>query len=178
MAAAVVAWKVVDDDQANSVGTVGSWRELGSAHSDSGYVAVDEAGQPYTPDALTRKWHKITAQVAQDHQDRRSAADPAARRTPLLRHRFASARGAAGGDREMARPRRRRDDSAPVRALPGRRVDGRREEFGGSCDILVTLRLFSAVAGPVTTAKMLVRVVPPAGFEPAAFCSGGRRSIP
>jgi integrase len=33
---------------------------LGSAHSDSGYVAVDEAGQPYTPDALTRKWHKIT----------------------------------------------------------------------------------------------------------------------
>ena len=56
----MVAWKVVDDDQANSVGTVGSWRELGSAHSDSGYVAVDEAGQPYTPDALTRKWHKIT----------------------------------------------------------------------------------------------------------------------
>jgi integrase len=60
VAAAVVAWKVVDDDQANSVGTVGSWRELGPAHSDSGYVAVDEAGQPYTPDALTRKWHKIT----------------------------------------------------------------------------------------------------------------------
>jgi integrase len=33
---------------------------LGAAHADSGYVAVDEAGQPYTPDALTRKWHKIT----------------------------------------------------------------------------------------------------------------------
>jgi hypothetical protein len=27
VAAAVVAWKVVDDDQANSVGTVGSWRD-------------------------------------------------------------------------------------------------------------------------------------------------------
>jgi integrase len=33
---------------------------LGAAHADSGYVAVNEAGQPYTPGALTHKWRKIT----------------------------------------------------------------------------------------------------------------------
>lgn len=33
---------------------------LGAAHADSGYVAVNEAGQPYTPDTLTRMWHKLT----------------------------------------------------------------------------------------------------------------------
>lgn len=27
---------------------------LGAAHQDSGYVAVNEAGEPYTPDTLTR----------------------------------------------------------------------------------------------------------------------------
>lgn len=32
---------------------------LGEAHADSGYVAVNEAGQPYTPDTLTRMWHKL-----------------------------------------------------------------------------------------------------------------------
>ena len=33
---------------------------LGEAHADSGYVAVNEAGEPYTPDTLTRMWHKLT----------------------------------------------------------------------------------------------------------------------
>jgi integrase len=33
---------------------------LGAAHADSGYVAVNEIGQPYTPDTLTRMWHKLT----------------------------------------------------------------------------------------------------------------------
>ena len=33
---------------------------LGVAHADSGYVAVNEAGEPYTPDTLTRMWHKLT----------------------------------------------------------------------------------------------------------------------
>jgi integrase len=33
---------------------------LGPAHADSGYVAVNEAGEPYTPDTLTRIWHKLT----------------------------------------------------------------------------------------------------------------------
>jgi integrase len=33
---------------------------LGAAHADSGYVAVNEAGEPYTPDTLTRMWHKLT----------------------------------------------------------------------------------------------------------------------
>ena len=32
---------------------------LGAAHTDSGYVAVNEAGEPYTPDTLTRMWHKL-----------------------------------------------------------------------------------------------------------------------
>jgi integrase len=33
---------------------------LGVAHADSGYVAVNEIGEPYTPDTLTRMWHKLT----------------------------------------------------------------------------------------------------------------------
>lgn len=33
---------------------------LGAMHVDSGYVAVDEAGNPYTPDTLTRMWSKAT----------------------------------------------------------------------------------------------------------------------
>ena len=32
---------------------------LGSGHADSGYVAVNEAGLPYTPDTLTRIWRKL-----------------------------------------------------------------------------------------------------------------------
>ncbi len=32
---------------------------LGAAHADSGYVAVNEAGEAYTPDTLTRMWHKL-----------------------------------------------------------------------------------------------------------------------
>lgn len=32
---------------------------LGVDHTDSGYVAVNEAGEPYTPDALTRMWRKL-----------------------------------------------------------------------------------------------------------------------
>jgi integrase len=33
---------------------------LGAAHADSGYVAVNEVGEPYTPDTLTRMWRKLT----------------------------------------------------------------------------------------------------------------------
>jgi integrase len=33
---------------------------LGTAHADSGYVACTEAGEPYTPGALTHLWRKIT----------------------------------------------------------------------------------------------------------------------
>jgi integrase len=36
---------------------------LGKAHADSGYVAINEAGEPYTPDTLTRMWHKLTKTV-------------------------------------------------------------------------------------------------------------------
>lgn len=34
---------------------------LGAAHADSGYVASTEAGQPYTPGALTHMWHDLAA---------------------------------------------------------------------------------------------------------------------
>jgi integrase len=34
---------------------------LGAAHAGSGYVAVNEAGEPYTPGALTNMWHRLTA---------------------------------------------------------------------------------------------------------------------
>ncbi len=33
---------------------------LGTAHADSGYVAVNEAGEPYTPDTLMRMWIRAT----------------------------------------------------------------------------------------------------------------------
>ena len=33
---------------------------LGAAHADGGYVAVNEAGEAYTPDSLTRMWLKMT----------------------------------------------------------------------------------------------------------------------
>jgi integrase len=33
---------------------------LGAAHRDSGYVAVNQAGEPYTPDTLNRMWHRLT----------------------------------------------------------------------------------------------------------------------
>lgn len=32
---------------------------LGAAYLDSGYVAVNEIGGPYTPDAITRMWGKL-----------------------------------------------------------------------------------------------------------------------
>jgi integrase len=32
---------------------------LGTEHADSGYVAVNEAGEPYSPDTLTRMWHRL-----------------------------------------------------------------------------------------------------------------------
>lgn len=33
---------------------------LGVGYADSGYVAANEAGQPYTPGALTNMWHRLT----------------------------------------------------------------------------------------------------------------------
>jgi integrase len=32
---------------------------LGASHRDSGYVAVNEIGEPYSPDTLTRMWLKM-----------------------------------------------------------------------------------------------------------------------
>ncbi|MGW0038402.1 tyrosine-type recombinase/integrase [Gordonia sp. NPDC003376] len=34
--------------------------KIGADFADTGYVAVNEAGRPYTPDTLTRMWRKIT----------------------------------------------------------------------------------------------------------------------
>ena len=33
---------------------------LGVAHADSGYIACNEAGEPYTAGALTNMWHRLT----------------------------------------------------------------------------------------------------------------------
>jgi integrase len=33
---------------------------LGAAHADTGYVACNKAGEPYTPGALTNMWHRLT----------------------------------------------------------------------------------------------------------------------
>jgi hypothetical protein len=33
---------------------------LGAGYADTGYIAVNEAGQPYTPGALTNMWHRLT----------------------------------------------------------------------------------------------------------------------
>jgi integrase len=33
---------------------------LGADYADTGYVAVNEAGEPYTPGALTNMWHRLT----------------------------------------------------------------------------------------------------------------------
>lgn len=38
--------------------------KLGAAYTDTGYVAVSEAGQPFTPDALSRMWTRITTKKA------------------------------------------------------------------------------------------------------------------
>jgi hypothetical protein len=70
------------------------------------------------------------------------------------------------------------DHAVSVRVRPGRFADVRRSEFWMTCDTLVTLRPFSSFGGPPGIVKHLLDRVPPAGFEPAAFCSGGRRSIP
>lgn len=32
----------------------------GAAYADSGYVAANEIGEPYTPGALTNMWHRLT----------------------------------------------------------------------------------------------------------------------
>ena len=69
---------------------------LGEAHADSGYVAVNEAGEPYTPGALTQH-------VAQAGDAGGCATDPAARRPAFVRHGDAPSRCAAGGHREVAR---------------------------------------------------------------------------
>ncbi len=34
--------------------------KLGASHADAGYVACNEAGEPYTPGALTNMWHRLT----------------------------------------------------------------------------------------------------------------------
>ncbi len=32
----------------------------GRSHADSGYIACNHAGEPYTPGALTNMWHRLT----------------------------------------------------------------------------------------------------------------------
>jgi integrase len=80
---------------------------LGAAHRDSGYVAVNEIGEPYTPDTLTRMWHKL-ARTAGVRPIRLHDA------RPLLRDGAAPAGRSAGRHRKVARPRRRLDHGADL----------------------------------------------------------------
>ena len=83
---------------------------LGAAHADSGYVACDEAGEPYTPGALTNMWHRLTAAAG-------VYPGPAARRPPFVRHGSAFAGSADGRDRQVAgahRPVDHREDLCPL----------------------------------------------------------------
>ena len=123
---------------------------LGAAHADSGYVACNEAGEPYTPGALTNMWHSFDGGGG-------CAPDPAARRPPFVRHGSAFAGSADGRDRQVARPRRpvdHREVSMPTRRMrrcvPPARRWGRlsrpagslcAHEFEESSDIVVTLRV-------------------------------------
>ena len=79
---------------------------LGAAHADSGYVAVNEAGEPVD----ARHAHEDVAQAGRVSQ---CATDPAARRPPLLRDLAAPPRCADGRHREVARQRRRGDLGTP-----------------------------------------------------------------
>jgi integrase len=84
---------------------------LGAAHADSGYVAVNEIGEPYTPDTLTRMWRKLT-----------TSAGVRPIRLHDARHSCGTAlhlRGAVGGYREVAWARGCLDYRADLRALAG-----------------------------------------------------------
>jgi integrase len=102
---------------------------LGGAHADSGYIAVSEAGEPYTPDTLTRLWHKLT-----------NAAGVRPIRLHVARHSCGTAmhlRGSpAGCHRQVAGPRRRVDHGPYLCALAGRCVEAGGTNFGCCCDIV------------------------------------------
>ncbi|MGE5696748.1 MAG: site-specific integrase [Candidatus Sericytochromatia bacterium] len=104
---------------------------LGAAHADSGYVASTEAGHPYTPGALTHMWHDL-------------AFSAGVRRIRLhdARHSCGTALHLRGVPLAViakwlghCRPF---DHGEDIRALSGRRSARSREEFGRSCDIVVT----------------------------------------
>lgn len=100
---------------------------LGAAYADLGYVVCNEGGQPYHPEHAVQD-------VGQGRRRGRCASDPAARRSAYLRHHNAPAGRPGGGDRGLARTRRRGIHNANVCALAARRADRRRAEFGTSCD--------------------------------------------
>ena len=114
---------------------------LGAAHADSGYVAVNEAGEPYTPDTLTRMWHKLA-----------EAAGVRPIRLHDARHSCGTALHLRGVPLAVIAKWLGHADAATTARIyahsPGRRPACRWTEFGRSCDILVTLRPFSGCSAP------------------------------
>ncbi len=96
--------------------------------------AVNEAGEPYSPDSLTRKWRKLTA-----------AAGVRPIRLHDARHSCGTALHLRGVPLAViAKWLGHADASTTARIyahMPGRCAARCRTEFGRSCDIVVTLSL-------------------------------------
>ncbi|MCW2652672.1 MAG: recombinase XerD [Mycobacterium sp.] len=106
---------------------------LGAAHADSGYVAVNEAGEPYTPDSLTRMWHKLA-----------EAAGVCSIRLHDARHSCGTALHLRGVPLAViAKWLGHADASITARLYTHSQDDSAaccRAEFGRGCDIVVTPR--------------------------------------
>src|SRR6202012_905316 len=98
---------------------------MGAGYVDTGYVAINEPGEPYTPEALTNMWRRLTA-----------SAEVRPIRLHDARHSCGTALHLRGVPLAVIAKwlghAQSRDHGAHLRALPGR--GPRRRQFGRSCD--------------------------------------------
>ena len=125
---------------------------LGEAHADSGYVAVNEAGEPYMPDTLTRMWRKMAA-----------AAGVRQIRLHDARHSCGTALHLRGVPLAViAKWLGHADAATTARIYAHSQDDALRAagaEFGRSCDIVVTPRFFALIRIPENPGSTQVRHV-------------------